>query len=91
MAKLSIRPSLCLPVRRVPLPYYTRHPCVSLAFLLVMCIVVDNDIRLVTVTVLVPSNLCAWNLVTIAASSSFTMNTITSKRFLHHYLMIHTV
>jgi len=53
MKKLSVRPSVCLSVRRVPIPYYTRHLCVSSAFLLVMCIVVDYDIRLMTV--LVPS------------------------------------
>jgi len=45
----AVRPSVCLSVRRVPLPYYMHHLCVSSAFLLVMCIVVDNDIRLVTV------------------------------------------
>jgi len=49
MAKLPVRPSVC----RVPVPYYTCHLCVSSGFLLVMCIVVDYDIRLVTV--LVPS------------------------------------
>jgi len=53
-----------------------------------MRIVVDNDIRLVTV--LVPSNLCACDY--IADSSSFIMNTSTSKCFLHHYyFMIHSV
>jgi len=42
MAKLSVRPSVCLSVRRVPvriylLGLYARHLCFSSAFLLFMC------------------------------------------------------
>ena len=43
----AVRLSIRLSVRRVQVPYYMRHMCVSSDFLLVMCIVVDNDIRLV--------------------------------------------
>jgi len=50
----AVRPSVCLSVHRVPVPYYTSHLCVSSAFFLVVCIVVDYDIRLVMV--LVPSS-----------------------------------
>ena len=54
-ARPSVRLSVCL---SVAFRYSTTHviSTFSSAFLLVMCIVVDNDIRIVTV--LVPSNLC---------------------------------
>ena len=47
----AVCPSVCPFIRRVPVPYYTRHLCVSSGFLLVMCIVVDYYIRLVTLLV----------------------------------------